>query len=107
MNLGPLLARTPAHTVNVFHYDKFSVTGIKINFPRNFEIRFPGSGPRYSYQIFFPDGPWASPCNEGKNLARTPENLAKMGVKFFGGGAISITWGQNCRGLLKSGKGVY
>ena len=53
------------------------------------------------------DGPWASPYNERKKLAPTPENLAKMGVKFFGGGAISISWGQYCRGRLKSGKGVY
>ena len=96
-----------AHVVNFFYEQRFPVIRNKIDFPRNFEILFPGSGPRYSYQIFFPDGPWASPCNERKNLAPTPENLAKMGVKFFGGGAISITWGQNCRGRLKSGKGVY
>jgi len=35
-------------------------------------------------QNFFPDGPWASPYNERKNLAPTPENLAKMGFKFLG-----------------------
>ena len=107
MNFGPVIGGTPAHTVNFFCYDKFPVTQIKIDFPRNFEILIPGSGPRYSYKNFFPDGPWASPYNERKNLAPTPENLAKMGVKFLGGGAISISWGQYCRGRLKSGKGVY
>ena len=60
------------------------VTRIKIDFPRNFEILFPGSGPRYSYQKIFPDGPWESPYNESKNLAPTPENLAKMGCTFLG-----------------------
>ena len=107
MNFGSLIGGIPAHAVNFFCYDKFPVTRKKIDFPRNFEILFPGSGPRYSCQNFFPDGPWASPYNERKNLAPTSENLAKMGVKFFGGGAISITWGQYCRGRLKSGKGVY
>ena len=84
MNFGPLIGGTPAHAVNFFCYDKFPVTQIKIDFPRNFEILFPGSGPRYSCQNFFPDGPWASPYNERKNLAPTPENLAKMGFKFWG-----------------------
>ena len=107
MNFGPLIGGTPAHAVNFFSEQRFLVTRNKIDFPRNFEILFPGSGPRYSCQIFFPDGPWASRYNERKNLAPTPENLAKMGVKFLGGGAISISWGQYCRGRLKSGKGVY
>ena len=107
MNFGPLIGGNLAYVVNFFSEQRFPVTLNKIDFLRSFEILFPGSGPRYNYQIFFPDGPWASPCNECKNLARTPENLAKMGVKFLGGGAISISWGQYRRGLLKSGKGVY
>jgi len=107
MNFGPLIGGTPAHAVNIFSEQRFPVTRNKIDFPRNFEILFLGSGPSYSYQNFFPDGPRASLYNERKNLAPTPENLAKMGVKFLGGGAISITWGQYCRGRLKSGKGVY
>ena len=90
-----------------FSEQRFPVTRIKIDFPRNFEILIPGSGPRYSHQNFFPDAPWGSPYNASKKLAPTPENLAKMGVKFFGGGAISISWGQNFRGRLKSDKGVY
>ena len=94
MNFRPVIGGTPAHTVNIFSEQRFPVIRIKIDFPRNFEILFPGSGPRYSYQIFFPDEPFASPCNERKKLAPIPENLAKMGVKFFGGGAISITWGK-------------
>jgi len=105
VNFGPLIGGNLAHVVKFFSEQWFPVTRNKIDFPRNFDILFPESGPRYSYQFFFPDGPWASPYNECKNLA--PENLAKMGVKFFGGGAISVTWGQNCRGRLKSGKGVY
>ena len=84
MNFGPVIGGIPAHAVNFFSEQRFPVTRNKIDFPRNFEIRFPGSGPRYSYQIFFPDGPWASPYNERKNLAPIHENLAKMGVKFFG-----------------------
>jgi len=107
VNFGPLIGGNLAHVVNFFCHDKFPVTRNKIDFPRNFEILFPGSRPRYSYKFFFPDGPWASPYNERKNLAPTPENLAKMGVKFFGGGAISISWGQYCKGRLKSGKGVH
>ena len=107
MNFGPLIRGNLAHVVNFFSEQRFPVTQNKIDFPRNFEILFPGGGPRYSYQIFFPDGHWASPYNECKNLAPTRENLAKIRVKFLGGGAISITWGQNCRGRLKSGKGVY
>ena len=107
MNFGPLIGGTPAHAVNFFSEQRFPVTRNKIDFPRNLEILFLGSGPSYSYQNFFPDGPRASLYNERKNLATTPENLAKMGVKFFGGGAISITWGQYCKGRLKSGKGVY
>ena len=107
MNFGPLIGGTPAHAVNFFSEQRFPVTRIKIDFPRNFEILFPGSGPRYSYKKFFPDGPWASPYNERKNLAPTPENLAKMGVKFLRGGAISISWGQYCRGRLNSRKGVH
>ena len=84
VNFGPVIGGTPAHAVNFFCYDKFPVTRIKIDFPRNFEILFPGCGPSNSCQIFFPDGPWASPYNKRKNLAPTPENLAKMGVKFYG-----------------------
>ena len=106
VNFGPLIGGNLAHVVNFFCSDKFPVTRNKIDFPQNFEILFPGSGPRYSCQIFFPDGPWASRYNERKNLAPTPENLAKMD-KFFAGGAISISWGQYRRGRLKSGKGVY
>jgi len=94
VNFGPVIGGTPAHTVNVFSEQRFPVTRIKIDFPRNFEILIPGSGPRYSHQNFFPDGPWGPPYNESKKLAPTPENLAKMGVKFFGGGAISISWGN-------------
>jgi len=106
VNFGPLIGGTPAHTVNVFHYDKFPVTRIKIDFPRNFEILIPGSGPRYSHQNFSLTSVGGPRITKAKNWPR-PENLAKMGVKFFGGGAISISWGQYCRGRLKSGKGVY
>ena len=92
----------PRRTLSIFFAgQRFPVTRKKIDFPRNFEIRFPVSGPRYSCPNFFSDGPWASPYNELKNLAPTPDNFAKMGCKFFGGGAISITWGQYCRGRLK------
>ena len=107
MNFGPLIGGTSAHTVNFFSEQRFPVTRNKIDFPRNFEILFPGSGPRYSYKNFFPDEPWVSLYNERKNLAPTPENLAKMGVKFLGGEAISISCEQYCRGRLKSGKGVH
>ena len=107
VSFGPLIGGNLAQVVNFFSEQRFPVTRNKIHFPRNFEILFLGSGPSYSYQNFFPDGPRASLYNERKNLAPTPENLAKMGVKFLGGGAISITWGQYCRVRLKSGKGVY
>jgi len=56
---------------------------------------------------FFPDGPWPSPYNESKNLALTPENLAKMGVKFFGVEQFQLPGGNILGGRLKSGKGVY
>jgi len=82
--LWPSYRETPMHAVNVFYNEKFPITK-KVDFPRNFEIQFPVSGPRFSYQNFFPHGPWASPYNESKNLAPTPENLAKMGCKFFWG----------------------
>ena len=84
MNFGPLIRGNLAHVVYFFSEQRFPVTRNKIDFPRNSEILFPGSGPRYSYQIFFPNGLLASPYNERKNLAPTPENLAKMGVKFLG-----------------------
>ena len=107
MNFGSLIGGIPAHAVNFFCYDKFPVTRKKSIFREILKFYFREVGQGYSCQNFFPDGPWASPYNERKNLAPTSENLAKMGVKFFGGGAISITWGQYCRGRLKSGKGVY
>ena len=84
MNFGTVIGRNLAHPVNFFGWTKFPISRKKIDFPRNFEILFPGSGPRYSYKIFFPDGPWVSPYNERKKLAPTPENLAKMGFKFLG-----------------------
>jgi len=37
----------------------------------------------------------------------TPENLAKMGVQIFWGGAPRGAWGQYCRGRLKTGKGIH
>jgi len=49
-----------------------------------------------------------SPYNESKNLAPTPENLAKMRCKIFlGGGAPPGAWGKYCMGRLKTGKGVH
>ena len=83
MNFGPLIGGTPAHAVNFFSEQRFPVTRIKIDFPQNFEILIPGSGPRYSHQNFFHDA-LGSPYNESKKLAPTPDNLAKMGCKFFG-----------------------
>ena len=86
MNFGPLIGGNLAHVVNLFSEQRFHVTLNKIDFPRNFEIVFPGSGPRYSHQNFFPDGPWASPFNERKNLAPTRE-FGENGVQIFLGGA--------------------
>ena len=37
MNFGPLIGGTPAHPVNFFSEQRFPVTRIKIDFPRNFE----------------------------------------------------------------------
>jgi len=84
VNFGPLIGGNLAHVVNFFCYDKFPVTRNKIDFPRNFEILLPGSRPRYSYKIFFPDGPWASPFNERKNLAPTREFGENGGQIFWG-----------------------
>ena len=107
MNFGPLIGGTPAHAVNFFLPRQIFRNTNKNGFSAKFRNSISGKWAKVQLPNFFPDGPWASPYNERKNLAPTPENLAKMGVNFLGGGAISITWGQYCRGRYKSGNGVY
>jgi len=90
----------PVLAVNVFYYKKFPVTRKKSIFCEISKVYFREVG-QGTVTKFFPDGPWASPYNDSKNLAPTPENLVKMGCKFFGGGAPRRAWGQYCNGRLK------
>ena len=84
MNFGPLIGGTPAHLVNVFCWTKISRNSKKIDFPRNFEIRFPGSGPRYSYQIFSLTGLGGPRMANAKIWPRPLRIWRKWGSNFFG-----------------------
>ena len=84
MTFGPVIGETPAHTVNVFYYDKFPVTRITINFPRNFKILFPGSGPRYSYQFFSLTGLGRPRIMNAKIWPRPLRIWRKLGSNFLG-----------------------
>ena len=84
MTFGPVIGETPAHTVNVFYYDKFPVTRITINFRRNFEILFPGSGPRYSYQFFSLTGLGRPRIMNAKIWPRPLRIWRKLGSNFLG-----------------------
>ena len=83
MNFGTVIGGNLAHPVNFFRLTKFPVTR-KNRFSAKFRNSISGKWAKVQLQNFFPDGPWASPYNERKNLAPAPENLAKMGFKFFG-----------------------
>ena len=84
MNFGTVIGRNLAHPVNFFWLDKISHNSKKNRFSAKFRNSISGKWAKVQLQNFFPNGPWASPYNERKNLAPTPENLAKMGFKFLG-----------------------
>ena len=86
LNFGPVIGRNLVHVVNVFGKQRFPITWKKVDFPRNFEILYSEKWAKVQL-LFFPWRALGSPYNESKNLAPTPENLAKIGCKFFGGGA--------------------
>ena len=106
VNFGPVIGGIPAHAVNFFCYDKFPVTRKKSIFREISKFYFREVDQGTVAKKIFPDGPWPSPYNERKNLAPTPENLAKMGVKFLGVEQFQFH-GAIFRGRLKSGKVVY
>ena len=91
MNFGPVI-EGPPRTLSMFLLRQISRNSNKNRFSEKFWNSISGKWAKVQLPIFFPDGPWASPYNERKNLAPTPENLAKMGCNFLGGEAPRRVW---------------
>jgi len=106
--LWPIYRGTVAHLHNVCGRLLFRVTRTIVDFRRHFGIFWRRSGPRYSCQNFFPDGPWASPYSALEKLAPTHTVFEKFAETFLGvappqGGA----WGQNLRGRPRICRGAH